>query len=374
MVNKTLNGEGLRGQTVGKTALSTVGKDGVGLTYRGYSIEELAQYAGFEEVAWLLLNGELPTQSELALYKKQLKEMRYIPESVRTCLELIPAETHPMEVLRSACSLLGNAEPEENFSQQRYIADRLLAVMPSLLLYWYKYSHEGIRVDVNTGEVSIAGHCLHLLYGERPKKKYERCLDVSLILYAEHELNASTFTARVCAATLSDMYSCITGAIGSLRGPLHGGANEAAMEMIEEYSTSEEAERITREKLSRKEKIMGFGHAIYRSSDPRNAIIKKWAHDLAIMSDDMHFYDIAVAIENVMWEDKKLFANADFFHAPAYRAMCIPTKLFTPLFVCARLAGWTSHVMEQRSNNRLIRPSAEYIGLEQRAWKHLADR
>ena len=374
MVKKTLSGAGLRGQSAGETSLSTVGKDGAGLTYRGYSIETLAQHAGFEETAWLLFHGELPTQAELTSYQNKLQAMRNIPEPVKFCLEKIPADTHPMEVLRSACSLLGNFEPEETFNQQQDVADRLLAVMPSMLLYWYRFSHDNIRIETNTGEASLAGHFLHLLHGESPLQVHQQCLDASLVLYAEHEFNASTFTARVCAATLSDMYSCITGAIGSLRGPLHGGANEAAMELIERFHTPEEAKDSLLEMLSRKEKIMGFGHAVYRESDPRNNIIKTWSAKLAEASGDQRYYSVSEIIEKVMWDEKKLFANADFFHASAYRFMNIPTKLFTPIFVCSRISGWASHIMEQRANNRLIRPSADYIGPELRDWKPMSER
>lgn len=374
MGKETLSGAGLRGQKAGETSLSTVGKDGAGLTYQGYSIEELAQYAGFEETAWLLFNGELPTQKELSSYKNKLEQLRSIPEPVKACLEKLPANTHPMDVLRSACSLLGNFEPEEDFSQQQNTADRLLAVLPSMLLYWYRFSHDGIQIDTNTGEESLAGHFLHLLHGKSSVEDHKRCLDVSLILYAEHEFNASTFTARVCAATLSDMHSCVTGAIGSLRGSLHGGANEAAMEMIERFNHPEEAKTALLDMLARKEKIMGFGHAIYRESDPRNAIIKSWSAKLADACGDTRYYPVSVIIEKVMREEKNLFANADFFHASAYHFMGIPTKLFTPIFVCSRVSGWTAHVMEQRANNRLIRPSADYIGPAPRAWKELSNR
>ncbi len=373
-MSKVLSGAGLRGQKAGETSLSTVGKDGVGLTYRGYSIEDLAEHAGFEETAWLLFNGELPNKQNLNAYKSKLQRLRDIPASIKECLEKIPSNTHPMDVMRTACSLLGNFEPEENFTQQQDVADRLLAVMPSMLLYWYRYSHDGVRVDTNTGEDTIAGHFLHLLLGKTPKKNHQRCLDISLILYAEHEFNASTFTARVCAATLSDMHSCVTGAIGSLRGPLHGGANEAAMEMIESFTTQEEAKKELLSMLSRKEKVMGFGHAIYRDRDPRNAIIKEWSSRLATDCGDKRFYPVSKTIEQVMWDEKKLFANADFFHASAYRFMNIPTKIFTPIFVCSRLSGWCAHVIEQRANNRLIRPSADYIGKEPRSFVLMSER
>jgi len=374
MGKEILSGAGLRGQSAGETSLSTVGKDGAGLTYQGYTIEELAKYACFEETAWLLFNGELPNESELSIYKNKLRQLRDIPQPIKECLEKIPVDTHPMDVMRTACSLLGNFEPEKDFSQQQAIADRMLAVFPSMLLYWYRFSHDGVRINTDTEEESLAGHFLQLLHGGKPNEEHEACLDTSLTLYAEHEFNASTFTARVCAATLSDMHSCVTGAIGSLRGPLHGGANEAAMELIERFSNPEEARIELLKMLARKEKIMGFGHAIYRESDPRNAIIKDWAAKLANQSNDQSLYLVSEIIEKTMWEEKKLFANADFYHASAYRFMGIPTELFTPIFVCARVTGWTAHVIEQRSNNRLIRPSADYIGPSPRSWKPISSR
>ena len=368
MSNKVSGGAGLRGQSAGQTALSTVGKDGAGLTYRGYAIEDLAENAGFEETAWLLFRGELPDEAQLREYKAKLCTLRTIPEPVRECLEKIPASAHPMDVMRSACSLLGNFETEQNFTQQQEVADRLLAYMPCALLYWYRFSRDKVRISTESGEESIAGHFLRLLHGKSPQADHRRCLDVSLILYAEHEFNASTFTARVCAATLSDMHSCITGAIGSLRGPLHGGANEDAMEMIERFHTPAEATRAVKEMLGRKEKIMGFGHAIYRERDPRNAIIKSWSSRLADACGDERYFPVSEAIETLLWDEKRLFPNADFFHASAYHFMSIPTLLFTPLFVCARISGWAAHVMEQRANNRLIRPSADYVGEPPRAW------
>jgi 2-methylcitrate synthase len=270
--------------------------------------------------------------------------------------------------------MLGNLETEQDFSQQEDAADRLLAVFPSIINYWYRFSHEGVRIDEATDDDSIAGHFLHTLLGEAPSALHEAVMNVSLILYAEHEFNASTFTARVCASTLSDMHSCITGAIGSLRGPLHGGANEAAMELIEKFDSVDAAIEGLKGMLERKEKIMGFGHAIYSTSDPRNAIIKKWSEKLAESVGDTVLYPVSCAVETLMWDEKKLFPNADFFHASAYHFMGIPTKLFTPIFVCSRLTGWAAHVMEQRSNNRIIRPSAGYIGAEPRAVTPIADR
>ncbi len=371
---KKLTGAGLRGQVAGETALCTVGKTGTGLTYRGYDITDLAENTCFEEVAHLILKGELPTQSELDAYRAKLKGLRSLPPALKEVLERIPASAHPMDVMRTGCSMLGNLETEQDFSQQEDAADRLLAVFPSIINYWYRFSHDGVRIDEATDDDSIAGHFLHTLLGEAPSELHEAVMNVSLILYAEHEFNASTFTARVCASTLSDMHSCITGAIGSLRGPLHGGANEAAMELIEKFDSVEAAIEGLKGMLERKEKIMGFGHAIYSTSDPRNAIIKKWSEKLAESVGDTVLYPVSCAVETLMWDEKKLFPNADFFHASAYHFMGIPTKLFTPIFVCSRLTGWAAHVMEQRSNNRIIRPSAGYIGAEPRAVTPIAER
>ena len=371
---KKLTGAGLRGQVAGETALCTVGKTGTGLTYRGYDITDLAENTCFEEVAHLILKGELPTQSELDAYRAKLKGLRSLPPALKEVLERIPASAHPMDVMRTGCSMLGNLETEQDFSQQEDAADRLLAVFPSIINYWYRFSHDGVRIDEATDDDSIAGHFLHTLLGEAPSALHEAVMNVSLILYAEHEFNASTFTARVCASTLSDMHSCITGAIGSLRGPLHGGANEAAMELIEKFDSVDAAIEGLKGMLERKEKIMGFGHAIYSTSDPRNAIIKKWSEKLAESVGDTVLYPVSCAVETLMWDEKKLFPNADFFHASAYHFMGIPTKLFTPIFVCSRLTGWAAHVMEQRSNNRIIRPSAGYIGAEPRAVTPIAER
>ena len=374
MVDKKLGGAGLRGQSAGQTELCTVGKTGTGLTYRGYDISDLAAGASFEEVAHLIFFGELPNADELAAYKARLKGLRGLPAALREVLERIPASAHPMDVMRTGCSMLGNLEPEGDFDNQQAVADRLLGALPSIINYWYRFSHDGVRIDTDTGEDSIAGHFLATLKGESPDDLSRRVMDVSLILYAEHEFNASTFTARVCASTLSDMHSCVTGAIGSLRGPLHGGANEAAMALIEQFDSTEAASDAVRGMLARKEVIMGFGHAIYRTSDPRNTIIKAWAERLAGEVGDELLYPVSCAVEKVMWDEKELFANADFFHASAYHFMGIPTKLFTPIFVCSRVSGWTAHVMEQRVNNRIIRPSADYIGAEPRQFVALADR
>lgn len=374
MVEKKLGGAGLRGQSAGETALCTVGKEGAGLTYRGYTIEDLAANAKFEEVAYMLLYGALPTQAELDGYEKKLKNARVLPDALKTVLELIPKDTHPMDVMRTGASMLGNLEPENTFDDQLEASDRLLAALPGIICYWYRYSHDGVKVDTDSDEMSIGGHFLKMLHDKTPEDLHREVMNTSLILYAEHEFNASTFTARVCAATLSDMYSCVTGAIGSLRGPLHGGANEAAMALIEKFKDPEDAKAGIIDMLTKKETIMGFGHAIYSESDPRNAIIKEYAERLANLNGDTSLYDISCAVADTMWEQKKLFPNADFFHASTYNYMGIPTKLFTPIFVMSRVTGWAAHVMEQRSNNRLIRPSADYIGPDIRPYTPITDR
>lgn len=366
--DKKLGGAGLRGQVAGETALCTVGKTGTGLTYRGFDISVLAEKAQFEEVAHLLLRGHLPNQQELDAYTKKLKSLRGLPAPLKEVLEQIPASAHPMDVMRTGCSMLGNLETEEDFSQQDDCIDRMLALFPAIICYWYHYSHNGKRIETETDDDTVGGHFLHMLNGEVPSDLFRQVINVSLILYAEHEFNASTFTARVCASTLSDMHSCVTGAIGSLRGPLHGGANEAAMDMIEQWKDPDEAESALMGMLERKDKIMGFGHAIYRESDPRNVIIKQWAEKLADSVGDKVLYPVSVRCEEVMWREKKLFCNADFFHASAYHFMGIPTKLFTPIFVMSRLTGWAAHVKEQRANNRIIRPSADYTGPETAEW------
>jgi 2-methylcitrate synthase len=374
MGHKVLEGAGLRGQVAGKTALCTVGVSGSGLTYRGYDIEALAEHSTFEEVAYLLIYGELPDLSQLEQFIERQRHHRRLPLALKKVLEQIPASAHPMDVMRSGCSVLGNLETENSFAQQDDVIERLLALLPAMLCYWYHYSHFGNQIETATEDNSIAGHFLHMLHGERPSELHQAVMNVSLILYAEHEFNASTFTARVCASTLSDMHSCVTAAIGSLRGPLHGGANEAAMELIESLQSAEHAEQVLMSKLANKEKIMGFGHAVYAERDPRNAIIKTWSKKLAEASDNPLLYEVSERCEQVMWREKALFANADFFHASAYHYMGIPTKLFTPIFVMSRVAGWTAHVKEQRADNRIIRPSAEYIGPEARPWIPIAQR
>lgn len=374
MAEKKLSGAGLRGQSAGETKLCTVGKSGSGLTYCGYDVSDLADNATFEEVAYLLFNGELPNQVQLDSYKEELLTQRDLPQALKQVLKLIPADAHPMDVMRTGCSFLGNLEPEVDFCEQNKAANRLLAAFPAIMCFWYRYSHDGVEIDCVTNEDSIGGHFLKLLTGNTPSLLHSKVMDVSLILYAEHEFNASTFTARVCASTLSDMYSCVTGAIGSLRGPLHGGANEAAMDMIQNFTSPSDAKVQMAGMLERKEKIMGFGHAIYSESDPRNVIIKAWSEKLAEEFGDSSLYDISVACEEFMWDTKKLFCNADFFHASAYHFMGIPTKLFTPIFVCSRLTGWAAHIMEQRSNNRIIRPSADYVGAEPRKVKSIGQR
>ena len=339
---------GLAGVVAGETALCTVGKEGAGLTYRGYDIYDLADNASFEEVAFLLLYGHLPNQGELDDYITRLKLKRGMPGQLKQVLEMIPADAHPMDVQRTGVSFLGNIEPEGGFENQQDTADRLLACLPSILLYWHRFHTDGKRIDTETDDNSVSGHFLHMLHDKPPSEFHRKCLDTTLILYAEHEFNASTFAGRVITGTLSDMHSAVTGAIGALRGPLHGGANEAAMELIQKFSSAEEATQGVLGMLERKELIMGFGHRVYTTSDPRNSVNKKMSR--------------ALAIEKVMWDEKKLFANADFFAASVYHFLGIPTYLFTPIFVCSRITGWAAHVMEQRADNKLIRPAADYVG------------
>lgn len=368
MADKPIGGAGLRGQSAGETALCTVGKTGTGLTYRGYDISDLAKEAKFEEVAYLLAYGKLPNQREYDAFVARLKARRGLPDALKSVLELIPANAHPMDVMRTGCSMLGNLETEQSFAEQDDHIERMLAVFPSIICYWYRFSHDGVRIETETDDDSIGAHFLHMLNGKKPDPLFEQVMHCSLILYAEHEFNASTFAGRVCASTLSDIHSSVTAAIGTLRGPLHGGANEAAMAMIENYESPDHAEQELLGMLERKDKIMGFGHAIYRTSDPRNGIIKEWAEKLGERVGDTVLYPVSVRCEAVMWREKKLFCNADFFHAAAYHFMDIPTKLFTPIFVMSRVSGWTAHIKEQRANNRIIRPCADYTGPEPRNW------
>lgn len=372
MVNKSA--AGLAGVVAGQSAIATVGQEGQGLNYRGYSIDDLAAHASFEEVAYLLHYGKLPTQSELDAYTKKLISLRHLPETLKTVLKLIPKNTHPMDVLRTGCSMLGTLEPEEDFAQQYEIADRLLAVFPGMICYWYAYHFQGKEISGQSDEQTVGGHFLSLLHGKNPSQLESDMMNVSLILYAEHEFNASTFAARVTAATLADFYSAITSAIGTLRGPLHGGANEAAMELIEKFKNPDDAEHKLMEMLANKAKIMGFGHRVYKDCDPRSDIIKGWSHQLAESKNEMMLYQISERIEAVMRREKNLFPNLDFYSASAYHYGGIPTPLFTPIFVMSRITGWSAHVFEQRADNRLIRPSSEYIGPESRQFIVINER
>jgi 2-methylcitrate synthase len=365
---------GLAGIVVGDTAISTVGKEGLDLNYRGYSIHDLAEQATFEEVAHLLIHGDLPNQSELQAYQEKLMMLRDLPAPLKLVLESIPASTHPMDVLRTGISMLGTLEPESAQYGQQDIADRLIASTPSMLLYWHHFHTHGKRIKTRTDEESIAGHFLHLLHEKKPEPEHERAMDVSLILYAEHEFNASTFAARVTTSTQSDFYSAIVSGIGTLRGPLHGGANEAAMDLIAKFKTAEEAEHGIRVLLAEKAKIMGFGHRVYKISDPRSDIIKEWSKKLAAKAKDAHLYPVSERIEKIMWDEKRLFPNLDFYSASAYHFCGIPTDMFTPIFVMSRITGWSAHIMEQRKDNRLIRPDANYNGPMPRSFIPLAQR
>ncbi len=365
---------GLAGVVAGESAICTVGKEGKGLNYRGYSIEDLANFARFEEVAYLLIYGKLPNAEELAAYKKRLQWLRWLPEQVKAVLEELPANTHPMDVLRTGCSTLGAIEQEGPKHNQYDIADRLISVFPSMLLYWYHYTKTGEWINPVTDDSSIAGHFLHLLYGKKPTELQERAMNISLILYAEHEFNASTFVARTVGSTLSDFYSCITAGIGALRGPLHGGANEAAMELIEQFDSPDEAEQGLLQMLDKKKLIMGFGHRVYSVCDPRNEAIKRLSKELADSVGDTSLYPVSERIEEVMWRERKLFPNLDFYSASAYHFLEIPTAMFTPIFVISRTAGWAAHIIEQRSNNKLIRPTSTYTGPEPRVWVPIESR
>jgi len=365
---------GLAGITVGDTAISTVGKEGLDLNYRGYSIHDLAAYASFEEVAYLLIHNTLPNQRELQAYQEKLMMMRDLPDALKYTLEKIPATTHPMDVLRTGCSMLGTLEPESKQHDQYNIADRLIACVPGMLLYWHHFHKSGKTIKIQTDENTIAGHFLTLLHGKTPDALHHRALDVSLILYAEHEFNASTFAARVTTSTESDFYSAIVSGIGTLRGALHGGANEAAMDLISQFKNPDDAEKGIHDMLLKKAKIMGFGHRVYKISDPRSDIIKTWSKKLSMPASDGYFYPISERIEKVMWDEKHLFPNLDFYSATTYHFCGIPTSMFTPLFVMSRLSGWSAHIIEQRSDNRLIRPDANYIGPVPHAYIPLIDR
>jgi 2-methylcitrate synthase len=365
---------GLAGITAGQTAISTVGKEGVGLTYRGYSIEDLARAAEFEEVAYLLIHGTLPTGSQLEEYRRSLMGQRDLPGAARDILAKLPASAHPMDVLRTGCSALGCFEPETQLAEGQQLADRLLAALPSMLLDWHHASHSGKRIELRTKQPGLAGHFLELLHGRPPSERDRKALDVSLILYAEHEFNASTFAARVAASTLSDFYSAVTAAIGTLRGPLHGGANEAALDLILRFATPDEAEKGILAALAAKEKIMGFGHRVYREYDPRSRIVEPIVEKLADSADRRRLFDVGRRIVEVMWREKRIFPNVDFYGALLYHYLDIPQRLFTPIFVLSRISGWSAHVLEQRADNRLIRPDADYIGPAPRPYVRIEDR
>ncbi len=365
---------GLAGVVAGQTKISTVGKQGVGLSYRGYTIEDLSSKTNFEETAYLLIYGELPTQQQLEQYQQKLIKLRHLPKPLKQVLEEIPGNTNPMDVLRTACSFLGTLEPESTQYKAEDIADRLIALFPAVLLYWYHFQNS--RKSINT-ELQIPGtaaYFLQLLHGDKAEKIQVDALNASLVLYAEHEFNASTFAARVTTATLSDFYSAICSAIGTLRGPLHGGANEEALKLIQRFETPQAAEVGLKKMLANKELIMGFGHRVYRDCDPRSDIIKSWAKQLSQHNNDKQMFNIALTIEKLMWDEKQLFPNLDFYSALAYYFCGIPIQFFTPLFVFSRTSGWAAHIIEQRSNNKIIRPTADYIGPEVREFVVIENR